>query len=133
MFNPSLLAAVTVMLLFPNPKRLMVGYLLGAYTTSITLRLLIVLSLHGSSTESASRHTVSPAEDIVVGLPAVVIALVLATGRGRPLKERRRKRKDVKLKAREQAGKPTGAICDPVTLVRSEVRPSALRITHRQA
>jgi hypothetical protein len=25
MFNPSLLAAVTVMLLMPNPKRLMVG------------------------------------------------------------------------------------------------------------
>ena len=39
MFNPSLLAAVTVMLLLPNPKRLMVGYLLGAYTTSITLGL----------------------------------------------------------------------------------------------
>jgi hypothetical protein len=37
MFNPSLLAAVTVMLLLPNPKRLMFGYLLGAYTTSITL------------------------------------------------------------------------------------------------
>jgi hypothetical protein len=32
MFNPSLLAAVTVMLLLPNPKRLMLGYVLGAYT-----------------------------------------------------------------------------------------------------
>jgi hypothetical protein len=31
MFNPSLLAAVTVMLLLTNPKRLMLGYLLGAY------------------------------------------------------------------------------------------------------
>ena len=37
MFNPSLLAAVTVMLMLPNPKRLMLGYLLGAYTTSVTL------------------------------------------------------------------------------------------------
>ena len=37
MFNPSLLAAVTVMLLLPSPKRLMAGYLLGAYMTSITL------------------------------------------------------------------------------------------------
>jgi hypothetical protein len=52
MFNPSLLAAVTVMLLMPNPKRLMAGYLLGAYVTSITLGLLIVSSLHGSSTET---------------------------------------------------------------------------------
>ncbi len=37
MFNPSLLAVVTVMLVLPNPKRLMLGYLLGAYTTSVTL------------------------------------------------------------------------------------------------
>ena len=29
MFNPTLLAATTVMLLMPNPKRLMLGYLLG--------------------------------------------------------------------------------------------------------
>ena len=38
MFNPTLLAAVTVMLLLPNPKKLMFGYLLGAYLTSITPR-----------------------------------------------------------------------------------------------
>ena len=46
MFNPTLLAAVTVMLLLPNPKKLMLGYLLGAYLTSITLGLLIVFSLN---------------------------------------------------------------------------------------
>src|SRR5947208_9748555 len=68
MFNPSLLAAVTVMLLLPNPKRLMVGYLLGAYTASITLGLVIVFTLYGSGTESSSKHTVGPVEDIVVGL-----------------------------------------------------------------
>ena len=50
MFNPTLLAAVTVMLLLPNPKRLMFGYLLGAYLTSITLGLVIVFSLNDSST-----------------------------------------------------------------------------------
>ena len=33
--NPSLLAATTAMLLLPHPRRLMLGYLLGAYTTSI--------------------------------------------------------------------------------------------------
>ena len=110
MFNPSLLAAVTVMLLLPNPKRLMVGYLLGAYTTSITLGLLIVFSLNGSSTESTSKHTISPVEDIVVGVIAVAIAWVLRTRRDQPLKERRRKKKDAKLKAREEAGKPTESL-----------------------
>jgi len=110
MFNPSLLAAVTVMLLLPNPKRLMLGYLLGAYTTSITLGLVIVFSLHGSSTESTSKHTISPVEDIVVGVIAVAIALVLRTGRDQPLQERRRRKKDAKLKAREEAGKPTESL-----------------------
>src|SRR5436190_3789043 len=68
MFNPSLLAALTVMLLLPNPKRLMLGYLLGAYLTSITLGLIVVFSLDGSSAASTSKHTISPLEDVVVGL-----------------------------------------------------------------
>jgi Sap, sulfolipid-1-addressing protein len=110
MFNPSLLAAVTVMLLLPSPKRLMAGYLLGAYTTSITLGLLIVFSLHNSSTESTSKHTISPVEDIVVGLLAVTIAFVLRTGRDQPFQERRREKKDAKLKEREEAGKPTESL-----------------------
>jgi hypothetical protein len=110
MFNPSLLAAVTVMLLLPNPKRLMVGYLLGAYTTSITLGLLIVFSLHASSTESTSKHTVGPLEDLVVGLLLAALAFVLATGRDRPSQQRRREKQDAKLRAREEAGKPTESL-----------------------
>ena len=35
--NPTLVAASTLMMLLPNPKRLMLGYLLGALMTSITL------------------------------------------------------------------------------------------------
>ena len=34
--NPTLLTATTVMLVLPSPKRLLLGYLLGAYLTSIT-------------------------------------------------------------------------------------------------
>jgi hypothetical protein len=110
MFNPTLLAAVTVMLLLPDPKRLMFGYLLGAYTASITIGLVIVFALHGSSTESTAKHTLSPVEDLVVGLLAVVIAFVLGTGRDKPLEERQREKKDAKLKAKEEAGKPTQSL-----------------------
>ena len=110
MFNPTLLAAVTVMLLLPTPKRLMAGYLLGAYTTSITLGLVIVFTLQGSGSESTSKHTISPAEDIVVGLLALVIAFVLGTGRDQGFQERRREKKDAKLKAKAQAGKPTESL-----------------------
>jgi hypothetical protein len=96
MFNPTLLAAVTVMMLLPNPKKLMFGYLLGAYTTSITLGLLIVFSLNGSSSVETAKNTLSPCEDIVVGLLALLVAFVLGTGRDARLQERRRRRKEGK-------------------------------------
>src|SRR6476661_2161917 len=95
MFTPTLLAAVTVMMLLPNPKRLMLGYLLGAYLTSITAGLLIVFSLHGSASESTA-HTMGPIEDIVVGLVALLVAYVLGSGRDARQQERRRRRKEAK-------------------------------------
>jgi Sap-like sulfolipid-1-addressing protein len=97
MFNPTLLAAVTVMLLLPNPKRLMFGYLLGAYLTSISLGLLIVFSLNGSSSVSTAKSTLSPSEDVVVGLIALLVAFVLRTGRDAKLRERRQRRKREKV------------------------------------
>jgi Sap-like sulfolipid-1-addressing protein len=110
MFNPSLMAAVTVMLLMPNPKRLMSGYLLGAYLTSITAGLLVVFLLPSSSAESTSKHTIGPVEDIVVGALLLALVFVLRTGRDRPLEERRRAKKDAKLKAKQEAGKSTESL-----------------------
>jgi hypothetical protein len=110
MFNPSLMAAVTVMLLLPNPKRLMLGYLLGAYLTSITLGLVIVFALPGSGTERVSKHTIGPLEDIAIGLLLLMLGWVLRTGRDQPLQQRRQQRKDAKLKAKREAGKPTESL-----------------------
>jgi hypothetical protein len=95
MFTPTLLAAVTVMMLLPNPKKLMLGYLLGALLTSITAGLLIVFSLHGSASESTA-HTMGPIEDIVIGLVALLVAFVLGTGRDAPLQQRRARRQEAK-------------------------------------
>jgi Sap, sulfolipid-1-addressing protein len=94
--NPSLLAAVTVMLLLPHPKRLMLGYLLGAYTASIAAGLVIVFSLHGSSALATSGGRASPGEDFVLGATALAIALVLATGCDAPLRRWRRRQKEAK-------------------------------------
>jgi hypothetical protein len=105
MFTPTLLAAVTVMMLLPNPKRLMLGYLLGAYTTSITAGLLIVFSLHGSASESTA-HTMGPIEDIVVGLVALLVAYLLGSGRDARLQERRRRRKEAKETAEKKESLP---------------------------
>jgi hypothetical protein len=94
--NPTLVAATTVMLLLDRPVRLMLGYLLGAYLTSITLGLVIVFTLSNSSTTNTTKHTISPAVDIALGAIALAIAFVLYTGRHEQLKERRQARKAAK-------------------------------------
>jgi hypothetical protein len=101
MFNPTLLAVVTVMLLMPSPKRLMLGYLLGAYVTSVSLGMVIVFALHESSAVSTSKNTISPVEDLVLGLLALLVAFVLGTDRDRGLRERKARRKSAK---REKKG-----------------------------
>ena len=101
MVNPSLLAAVTVMLLLPSPKKLMFGYLMGAYLTSISLGMLIVFSLHDTGSFSSTKRTLSPAEDLVLGLIALSVAYVLGGSRAEPLRERRQRHKQEKA---EKAG-----------------------------
>ena len=91
--NPTLVAVTTVMLLLDKPARLMAGYLLGAYLTSITLGLVIVFALSSSGAKNTTENTVSPAVDIGLGAVALAVAFVLYTGRAERLRERRRARK----------------------------------------
>ncbi|HET7053554.1 MAG TPA: GAP family protein [Solirubrobacterales bacterium] len=93
---PTLLAATTVMLMLPHPKRLLLGYLLGAATTSVTLGLVIVFSLRHSSLVHSGKAALGPGEDIALGCLALIVAYVLGTGRDRPLEERRRAKKAAK-------------------------------------
>ena len=102
--NPTLVAATTVMLLLPSPKKLMLGYLLGAYMTSITLGLVIVFSLPNSSATNTTENTISPAVDIGLGAIALAVAFVLYTGRAERLRERRQARKA------DQAGQGPAAL-----------------------
>jgi Sap, sulfolipid-1-addressing protein len=87
------------MMLLPNPVRLMLGYLLGALLTSITLGLLIISALEGSSTVATTKNTLSPAATIALGCIALVGALVLGTDRrlgrrrGRDTREAKKKEK----------------------------------------
>lgn len=96
MCNPTLLAAVTMMMLLPRTRELMLGYLLGAYLASISIGLLVVFSLDGSSSVETAKHTFSPAEDLVLGGLALIIGLVLRSGRDERLRKRRRHRKEAK-------------------------------------
>ena len=103
--NPTLVAATTVMLLLPSPKRLMLGYLGGAYLTSITIGCLIVLSLGQSGAVTTTQNSVNPAVDIAIGGLLLVIGFVLGSGRDRRYRERRaqkRARQDSKKTPRWQ-------------------------------
>jgi hypothetical protein len=91
--NPTLVAATTVMLLLPSPKKLMLGYLLGALMTSITLGLVIVFSLSNSSASNTTENAISPAVDVGLGAIALAVAFVFYTGRADRLRQRRQERK----------------------------------------
>jgi hypothetical protein len=91
--NPSLLAAVTVMLALEKPKRLLSGYLVGAMVTSLTCGLLLVFALPSSNTSSTAKHSVNPALNIALGALLLLVLGVVATGRDqrrRAWSERRR-------------------------------------------
>ncbi len=95
-FNPTLLAATTLMLLLDHPARLMLGYLLGALLTSITLGLVIVFSLSDSSAATTTQNTLNPAIDIAIGAIALVIAYVVWRGHVARMRERRKARRAAK-------------------------------------
>jgi hypothetical protein len=96
MFNPTLLAAVTIMMLLPDPRRLVTGYLLGAYLTSIGLGLAIVFSFHQSSGVESSKKTLSPLEDLVFGAILIIVGWALLSGRVAQVKESRKRRHERK-------------------------------------
>jgi Sap-like sulfolipid-1-addressing protein len=89
--NPTLLTATTVMLLLPNPKRLMLGYLAGALTTGMVVGVAIVEWLSDSGVVSETKHTVSPAINLAFGLLALTAAYVIESGR---LERRRARRRE---------------------------------------
>jgi hypothetical protein len=87
--NASLLAAVTVMLFLPSPKRLLLGYLFGALLVSLAVGFVIVFVVHDASSTTTARNAVSPSIDIALGLIFAFVAYVLWAGHDQRLKERR--------------------------------------------
>jgi hypothetical protein len=87
--NPTLLTATTVMLLLPNPKRLMLGYLAGALTNGIIVGIAIVEWLSDSGAVSETKHTFAPGIDIAFGLVALLVAYFIHSERLARARERR--------------------------------------------
>ncbi len=100
--NPTLLAVTTVMLLLPHPERLMLGYWFGAMFTSVTLGLVIVFALEGSSVVGTTKRTLSPVADFVLAGIMLTCAALLLRSRGN--REQPREKKGAK--KRRQTDQP---------------------------
>jgi hypothetical protein len=92
--NPTLLAAVTVMLFLENPKRLLLGYLAGALLVSLTIGFVIVFVVHDSGATETAQSSLSPSMDIALGAIFLLVAYVLGSGRDERLKARRKAKKE---------------------------------------
>lgn len=81
---PQLLAVVVVILTRPNPRRLLLACYFGAVSLSMASAIAILLVFRDrSSVAGSSSHRLGPSAYLVVGVIAVLIAVVTATERGR--------------------------------------------------
>jgi Sap-like sulfolipid-1-addressing protein len=82
---PALVAVVVVALASPQPVKLLSVFLIASLLTTVSIGLVIVFVLRGSSLFSGSRPTFSPVVDVVAGLAALVAGHVVRRGgRGEP-------------------------------------------------
>jgi Sap, sulfolipid-1-addressing protein len=91
--SPAILAVVIVVLSRPNPRLLLLAYLLGGMLTSIVVGAAVVSSLNDSKLLSGSSPAADPIVDFTIGALALVVAYVLATDRDARLEQRRQRRR----------------------------------------
>jgi len=98
---PPILALVVVILARPNPRNLLLAYVMGALLVSTLAGLGIVAALNAGNVVGGSDHTINPAVDIAGGVVALFVAWILLSDRDRQLRERRARRKAEKADGRD--------------------------------
>ena len=98
---PPILALVVVILARPNPRNLLLAYVVGALLVSTLAGLGIVAALEAGNVVGGSDHTINPAVDIAGGATALFVAWILLTDRDRQLRERRARQKADKANGRD--------------------------------
>jgi len=78
---PTILAGVIVILGQPDPRRLLVGFLLGGMTMSIAAGIVLVGAFEQSDDAVDLHNTTRPVADIVFGLVSLALAWAVWTGR----------------------------------------------------
>jgi hypothetical protein len=87
--NPTLLAATTIMLLLPHPKKLMFGYWVGAMLMSVASGVVLIYVLQDTGVASTTKQTLTPIEDLILGVLTLIAAALLAGGAAGRARERR--------------------------------------------
>jgi hypothetical protein len=77
---PALVAVVVVALASPQPVKLLSVFLVASLLTTVTIGLVIVFVLRGSSLFSGSRPAFGPAVDLAAGVIALIAGLVVRRG-----------------------------------------------------
>ena len=90
---PPILALVVVILARPNPRNLLLAYVVGAMLVSTLAGFGIVAALNAGNVVGGSDHTINPAVDIAGGVVALFVAWIVLTDRDRRLRERRAHKK----------------------------------------
>jgi Sap, sulfolipid-1-addressing protein len=81
MIWPTLIGVVVVTLASPRPVTLLSVFLAASLLTTVSIGLVVVFALSGSSLLSGSRPTFSGAVDLVAGFVALLVAYFLRRGR----------------------------------------------------
>jgi hypothetical protein len=76
-FWPILLAVVLVALQAPQPAKLLVCFLIGGLITTVTIGLVIIDALSGTSLAASDGSSAGPAFDIALGALALILAYVM--------------------------------------------------------
>ncbi len=83
-FWPTLILVDVLAFRLERPIRILVAFLAGAFLTTVTIGIVIVFVLQGSSLTSSSRSTFRPAVYVTGGLLALAAAYAVNRTRGRP-------------------------------------------------
>ena len=82
MFWPTLITVVVLALRVPHPIKILLWFVAGGLLTTVSIGLLLVFSLQDSDFVSGSKPPANPVLNIVLGLVAIAVALVVARRRG---------------------------------------------------
>jgi Sap, sulfolipid-1-addressing protein len=92
-FWPLLITIVVIVLRTERPVRLLAAFLAGGLLATISVGLVLVFSFDGSGLLNENKSTVDPAVNIVVGVLAILAALVVWRLDARPREPKPEKRK----------------------------------------